>query len=179
MADSFRELVARVRDHYVGQFDDFVEEQKKKCTVGTSELKVGFNGQSELYGNAYCVDFASNDGEFKVVELIPDRYLSFNRRIADYGDLTIQVDDLRWDDIVLQHDVDALSPDAVQTWFDRWYGPDDRQTNMIHSLLIKPRYMSIDLGTAPAEALFEMIDLLKRAGAKTLQIEAGRNKIVN
>ena len=50
---------------------------------------------------------------------------------------------------------------------------------MIHSLRIKPLYVSIDLGTAPAEALFEMIDLLRRAGVKTLQIEAGRTKILN
>ena len=93
--------------------------------------------------------------------------------------MTLQVDDLRWDDIVIDHDLDVLPADAIEAWFDRWYGPDDQTTNMIHSFLIESRYISIDLGTAPSEALFEMIDLLEKAGVKALQIRAGRARVLS
>jgi hypothetical protein len=176
MAGNFGELVDRVREHYVEQFKDFVEKQKKTCIRAGAEVKLG--GVEGVFKSSYCVDFLCNDGELKLIELAPDRYLSFDRLVADYGRMTLQVDDLRWDDIVIDHDLDVLPADAVETWFDRWHGPDNQKTNMIHSLLIEPRYISADLGTAPSEALFELISLLEKAGAKSLQIRAGRAKLL-
>jgi hypothetical protein len=142
-----------------------------------AEVKLG--GVDGVFKSSYCVDFLSNDGQLRLIEFVPDRYLSFDRLVADYGRMTLQVDDLRWDDIVLDHDVDIVPADAIEAWFDRWYGSDTQKANMIHSLLIKPRYISIDLGTAPSEALFEMIDLLEKAGVKSLQIRAGRARVLN
>jgi len=173
----FGDLVDRVRKHYVEQFEDFVEKQKKICTVGAAEVKLG--GVDGVFKASYCVDFLSNDGQLKLIELVPDRYLSFDRLVAECGRMTLQVADLRWDDIVIDHDVDVLPADAVEAWFGRWYGSDTQKTNMIHSLLIEPRCLSIDLGTAPSEALFDMIDLLEKAGVKALQIRAGRARVLN
>jgi hypothetical protein len=177
MTIRFGDLVERARDLYLEQFRDFVEKQKKSCRVGGAEVKLG--GVDEAYRTAYCVDFLSNDGQVKLIEFAPDRCLSLDRLVAARGGLTVHVDDLRWDDIVMDHDLDTLPADEVEKWFSRWYGPDDQETNMIHVLLIKPRHISIDLGTAPSEALFEIIDLLEKAGVKSLQIRAGRSRLLN
>ena len=67
----FGDLVDRVREHYVEQFEDFVEKQKKICTVGTAEVKLG--GVDGVFKSSYCVDFLSNDGQLKLIELVPDR----------------------------------------------------------------------------------------------------------
>ena len=177
MSVRFGDLVERARALYLEQFHDFVEKQRQSCSVGRAEVKLG--GVDGAYGSAYCVDFLSNDGQLKLIEFAPDRCLSFDRIVADYGRMTLHVDDLRWNDVVIDHDLDTLPADAVATWFGRWYGPDDQETGMIHSLLIELRHISADLGTAPLEALFELISLLEKAGAKSLQIRAGRASVLN
>jgi hypothetical protein len=175
MVEDFGDLVDRVREHYLEQFRDFVETQKGSCTVGVAEVKLGgLDGQSGFYRNVYCFDFASNDGQLKLIEFGPDRYLSFDPFVARYERLILQVENLRWDDVVMDHDLEDLPAGAVETWFDRWYGPDDQKTNVIHSLVMKPRYISVDLSTAPSDALFEMIDLLEKSGVTSLQMRSGR-----
>jgi hypothetical protein len=170
-------LAARVREHFLDQFRDFVEQQMKACTVGRAEVKLG--GVSGMYRTAYCVDFLSNDGQVRLIECAPERHLAFDRLVADHGRLTLEVDALHWDDVVLRHDLAELPTGVVDAWFDRWYGPDDRTTEMIHSLSVTPRLISVDFGTAPVGALLEMIDLLEKAGATRLQIGAGRGSVLN
>jgi hypothetical protein len=178
MVEDFGNLVDDVREHYLEQFLHFVEKEKRNCTRGMAEVKLGgFEAVDGLYRNVYCIDFVGNDGQLKLIEWIPDRYLSFDRFVAYYERLTLRVEDLRWDDVVMDHDLETLPADAVAAWFDRWYGSDTQKTNMIHSLVIKPRYISVDFGTAPSDALFEMIDLLEKAGVKSLQMRSGRAKL--
>jgi len=174
MASEFEELVVRIREHYLEQFRAFVEEQRQNCKAGASELKLEINGESDRFSKAYCIDFACNDGEVRLIELVPDRFLSFDSFVAHHGHLAIEVEHLSWDDIVIRHDLEEVPPAAVETWFDLWYGPDDRQTNMIHSFGLSDGEISIDMGTAPAEALHDMFHLLERAGARRVQLTASR-----
>jgi hypothetical protein len=174
MPGDFEKLVVRVREHYLEQFWAFIEQEKQGCTAGASELKIEINGEPDVYKKAYCIDFACNDGEVRLIELVPERVLSFDPFAVHHGHLAIQVDYLRWDDIVIRHDLAEVPPAAVEGWFELWYGPDDRQTNMIHSLSIDPGEIDIDMGTAPPEALYDMLELLERAGARRVQLTASR-----
>jgi hypothetical protein len=174
MGKDFEELVVRVRDHYLKQFWEFADEQKGQCTVGTAELKIEINGPSKFYKRVYCVDYATNDGEIRVVELSAGKFLLFDPNTFDCGRATLLVDHLRWDDVVIEHDLPDLPADAVETWFERWFGPDDQQTNIIHSLLLRPGEVSIDMGTGPPEALYDMLALLEQAGARTMRITASQ-----
>jgi hypothetical protein len=173
MASDFEELVVRVRDHYLEQFWQFIEEQKKSCSVGTNELKIQANGDTGAYRNLYCMDFATNEnGKIGLVELAADRFLLFDPLTFDCGRATLLVDHLRWGDVVIEHDLPDVPADEIATWFDRWFGPDDQQTDMIHSLFLEPGEISIDMGTAPPGALYDMLELLEGAGARTLRITA-------
>ena len=61
-------FITQLRDHYVEQFRAFANEQRGKCTVGASELKIRLDEPSEFFQCLYCVDFATNDGEYKLIE---------------------------------------------------------------------------------------------------------------
>jgi hypothetical protein len=176
MAGDFEDLVVRVRDHYLAQFWELADQASKECTAGTAELKIGLNGQSDMYKNCYCVDYATNDGEIRVVEFVVDKFLMFDPVTFDCGRATLLVDHLRWYDVVIEHDLPDVPADAIEDWFERWFDPDDaamRQTEIIHSLCLAPARISLDMGTAPPDALYEMLGLLEGAGARTLRLTAG------
>lgn len=178
MVGDFEDLVGRVRDHYLEQFWELADQVSKQCTVGTAELKLGLNGQSELYKNCYCVDYAtSDDGKIGVVEFAVDRFLLFDPVTFDCGRATLLVDHLRWDDVLIEHDLPDVPADAIEEWFEHWFDPDDaamRQTEIIHSLSLAPGRVSLDMGTAPPEALYSMLGLLEHAGARAMRITASK-----
>jgi hypothetical protein len=175
MAGEFEDLVVRVRDHYLEQFWELADQASERGTNGTAELKIGLNGQSEFYKNRYCVDYATNDGEIKVVEFVVDKFLMFDPATFDCGRATLLVDHLRWGDVVIEHDLPDVPADAIEEWFEHWFDPDDaamRQTEIIHCLHLTPGMVSMDMGTAPPDALYDMLGLLEKAGARNLRITA-------
>jgi hypothetical protein len=177
MANDLEDLVVRVRDHYLEQFWELAEQRGKQCTNGTAELKLGLNGPSSMYKNCYCVDYATNDGKVELFEFAVDRFLLFDPVTFDCGRASLIVDHLRWDDVVIEHDLPDVPADAIEDWFEQWFDPDDaamRQTEIIHSLSLAPGRVSIDMGTAPPEALYDMLGLLEQAGARTLRLTASQ-----
>jgi hypothetical protein len=175
MAGDFEDLVVRVRDHFLEQFWALADQASEQSTVGTAELKIQLNGPSDVYKGLWCVDYATNDGKIEVKEFAVDKFLLFDPVTFDCGRATLLVDHLRWDDVVIEHDLPDVPVDAIEEWFEHWFDPDDaamRQTEIIHSLHLTPGHVSIDMGTAPPEALYDMLGLLERAGARTLRITA-------
>jgi hypothetical protein len=177
MASALEDLVIRVREHYLEQFWELADKRSKQCTVGTAELKIQLNGPSELYERLFCVDYATNDGAIEVFEFAVENFLLFDPITFDCGKATLLVDHLRWDDVVIEHDLPDLPADAIEKWFEHWFDPDDaamRQTEIIHSLHLTPGRVYIDMGTAPPEALYDMLGLLENAGARALRLTASQ-----
>jgi hypothetical protein len=138
-----------------------------------SELKAQSNDrQSDMHRTAYGFDFASNDGQFRLFELVPDKHLAFDPFVITYGRMAVRVDDLRWDDVLIRHDLSEVPATDIEEWFDRWFGPEDRQTGMIHCLSLQPGVISTDMGTAPEDAFHDLLGLLE--GAKSVQLNASR-----
>jgi len=174
-------LVARVRDHYVEQFKAFADKQKRNCNQGASEVKLQLGETSELFQRLYCVDFIKNDAQSEIIELQPENILTFNTISGSFGAAALSIEHLRWDDVVIYHNLMALPPDAVEHWFRRWFDPDDERYDRhlqlscaIHSLVIQPGMLSVDFGTAPPEAFWNMLGLLERAGALTIRISSSK-----
>jgi hypothetical protein len=172
-------FLARMRDYYVEQFRAFAEAQRRNCTVGTAELKLG--GLSSPYQGYYCMDFATNDGEIQLTEFIPDKVLTFEPISIQFGAAALTIEHLRWDDILIYHDLGDLPSDEVVRWFDRWFDPEDKRSDptalfsgIIHSFGIDPGVVSADLGTAPAESFLGLLELLERAGARTMRVSSSR-----
>jgi hypothetical protein len=177
-------LVEQVRNHYVEQFEVFAEEQRKGCVQGASEVKLQLGTESRIYRSLYCADFIKNDEERdgpQIAELLPDSFLDFPPFSIELDDGMLVVDHLRWDDIVISHDVSDLPSTEIDDWFCRWFDPEDIRhvedaplSDNIHSLLIEPYLLSVDFGTAQEAAFTDMLDLLVRAGACNLRISSSR-----
>jgi hypothetical protein len=180
--DDITAFIARVRDHYVEQFKAFADQQQQDCNAGAAEVKIQLSEQSELFRRMYCVDFLRNEnGQRTPVELLPDRFLKFDTLSGSFGAARLVIEHLRWDDVTIYHDLALLPSEAIADWFERWFDPDDRRldqsapmSDVIHSLLIQPGVVDIDLGTAPPEAFWEILDVLEQAGAASIRVSSSR-----
>ena len=143
-------------------------------------MKLALSDGSEVYQRLYCADFIQNDGDTQVIELQPERALYFDVIDGSFGGAALVIQHLRWDDVVVHHD--APEPlGALADWFEKWFDPEDERHvqgaaigNVIHSLLVQPSSLSMDLGSAEPDALWEMLDLLEAAGATSLRITESR-----
>lgn len=174
-------FVAQLRDHYVAQFEAFADEQRQSCARGASEVKLRLSDESAVYRHLYCADFVRNDGQSEVVEFLPDRVLAFEPITGLLGTANLIIEHLRWDDVLIYHDLAPIPLDQIGDWFQRWFDPDDERheqgaatSDVVHSLLLEPNRLSIDLGTAPPEAFWDMLELLVGAGATAVRVGSSR-----
>lgn len=174
-------FVTRIRDHYVDQFRAFAEQQRASCTRGASEVKLQLSEQSELFDRLYCVDFIKNDGAQEIVELQPENILTFEPIVGTLGKASLSIEHLRWDDVLIRHDVDAIPSDPLSHWFQLWFDPDDARhdpnaelSGIIHSMLLQPHCISIDFGSANPDAFWDILQLLEDAGASRIEVSSSR-----
>jgi hypothetical protein len=179
-------LVTRVRDHYVDQFRAFAKQQRASCTVGAAEVKLRLNAQSGLLNRLYCVDFIKNGGAQEIVELQPEYFLTFEPIAGTFKDASLLIEHLRWDDVLIRHNLDEVPPEPLSRWFQLWFDPDDVRHDpsaelsvVIHSVLLQPNCISIDFGSADPNAFWDMLQLLEEAGATSLEISSSRAEAPN
>jgi hypothetical protein len=184
MVRPFKGFIARIREHYIEQFRAFVSEQKQGCVGGEPELKLRLSPTCELFRQLYCVDFIKTD-PLEPLELQPARFLSFEPLSGAIGDTRFSIEHLRWDDVEVYHDLD-MPPKSIDQWFERWFDEKEERldataefSNAIHSLLVEANHLSIDFGTAPTVAFWELLDLLEAAGAKSIRITGSQAETGN
>jgi hypothetical protein len=177
-------FVARVRDHYIEQFEAFAAGLRRNTANGASEVKLRLSAESEVFEHLYCVDFLRNDGATEIKELQPGSFLAFEPVALSFGKATLSIEQLHWDDVVIRHDLLLVPADGLAAWFRRWFDPDGERpvpnpalSGVIHSLIVRPGTISIDLGTAEPAAFWDMMALLENAGATTIQVGASRDGI--
>lgn len=170
-------LIERVREHYLGQFVTFVERQEQDATRGHAEVKFVIPEPTALHRQFACIDFVKNDDGVEAVLFEPERILQFDPFSGSFGGMNLLVEALRWDLVAVHHDL-PVAP-QLDTWFQRWFDPDDERHNsaarlggIIHSLTVTPGCVSVDFGTAPAEALWQLLEHFDMAGAKRLTINS-------
>jgi hypothetical protein len=174
-------FLSRIRDHYVQQLLLFVAEQRRNSIRGEAEVKLELEPGSKVFRSLSCADFVRNDGEPEIIEFEPDRILGFEPISATLGDAELEIDRLRWDDVVIHH-TGAFDPEQVLgAWFEKWFDPDDRRYrpgadlgNVIHSLVVEPGRLRIDFGSAAPDSLWELLDRLEKAGASQLRIRSSQ-----
>jgi hypothetical protein len=174
-------FVAQARDHYVNQFAAFADKQKRGCTHGASELKLQLSEAGAIFQNLYCVDFLKKDERIEIIELQPGRFLKFDVISGSFGAAAVSIEHLRWDDLVIYHDVPVLPEEKIAQWFRLWFDPHDERhdreaalSGIIHSLYIRPGVVSVDFGTSPPDAFWDMLELLEGAGASTIRVSSSR-----
>jgi len=108
-----------------------------------------------------------------------DDYPHFNKQNFIINSTTVELNAFPWYDCHIE-----LFPDAyavlgiVELWFQKWYHPKKPATpfnGVIHRLefsdnIANNHVMTIDLGSAPAAALIELIEIISRRQIKKIRI---------
>ena len=173
-------IVEAARGIYIAEFRAFVSRQKATSKPGAAEVKLQIDPDSRLFRRLYCCDFASNvEGSAAAVELTPARSVNFEKFEEHVGPLTIGVEDLRWHDVIIRHDAGAPPEATFDAWFNKWFDPADSRVDpdsefsgVIHSLLVEPGSISVDFGTAPEEAFWELLSAAQGYGIRRLRISS-------
>jgi hypothetical protein len=84
---------------------------------------------------------------------------------------------LRWDDVILLNDADGRIEWGLEIWFDAWFDPSGKRrepdlefSNKVHSLGFGKGIIRTDLGTAPKDALTDLIHLIGHSGGTSIWI---------
>jgi hypothetical protein len=171
------ELFDRARNLYFEAFKRFVELHASTCQRGGAEMIFQVPEPSDLYRGFARIDFVKNDERLEAMWVETDTLLTVESGAASVGSMALRIEALRWDNLVIHHDFFVLPEAEVAAWFERWFDPDDARYDpnaafgtYVHSLCVMPGVISTDLGSAPTEALWQMLELIERAGAKAVTI---------
>ena len=169
---------AKVRDHYVDQFSEFVAREQASCKQGHAEVKFRIPEPTRLYERLVCVDFATNDAGVEVKFFKPELMLNFHPITGGWRAMRFQIEALRWDSVVIHHNCPEIPDSDLKDWFARWFDPQDLRHDpaakfgfVVHSLSVERGRLEIDLGTAPTDALSDMFNLLERSGTTFVRID--------
>lgn len=178
-------FVITIQSHYLDQFRSFVNEQQRSCVQGSAEVKFQLSDQDELFRQLCCVDFVRNDGNVEPAELVPD-VVSFEAISGRLGDADLLIEQLQWNDVVICHTLGSPPLDALNAWFQYWFDPDDERHregsefgDIIHSLWVRPKELTVDFGTASPDAFWSLLALLESAGAAGLRINASTAQVLS
>lgn len=171
-------FIITIQSHYVDQFRSFVKEQQENCVQGSSEVKFQLPGQDELFRQLCCVDFVKNDGKVEPAEFASD-LVRFEPISGRLGSVDLLIEQLQWDDVVIHHTLASAPLDELHTWFQYWFDPDDERHreeaefgDIIHSLWVRPKELTVDFGTASPDAFWSLLALLEGAGTTGLRINS-------
>lgn len=178
MSNAVEELVIRARDHYVAQFRAFTERQRETSAIGAAEVKFELGADSSAYRSLAVVDFVRNDSGTEGILFEPDTFLTFDKIEGHIGEMALSIEGLRWDAVLISHDV--LNVDhSISAWFEKWFDPDEVKfdqsadlSNCIHAVYIEANELQVDLGTAPAEAFWDLLDSLASGDASFVNVRS-------
>ncbi len=176
MNDEVEELVRHVREHYVSQLRAFIRQQKAACATGAAEVKFELGDTSRVYRQLIVADFVRNNNEPEFILFEPENVLKFEKFEGIIGATKLVVDSFRWDAVSVHHDL-SFADVAIASWFDKWFDPDEVNfdpsaeiSSCIHEVCVEPNALQIDLGSAPMEALMELLESLASSNATFVHV---------
>jgi hypothetical protein len=172
------EFIARIRDTYVDQFEAFAEHQVAEGVEGASEIKLELERSDGVLKQLYCADFmmATGDG-YEPILFQAESQLFFEPFEARVRALDITFASFGWDGIEIRYESAQTVEQILDDWHDYWFDPDDERRDPdaflsggIHNVLVFPGGVSVDMGTAPAEAFWDLLEAFDAAGVTRLEI---------
>ena len=167
----------RERDRYLAQYRGFLDRQKAGCVLGSSEVKFELGGAQGVFGGVYCADFVNNDKGAEIVEFQPVKDRVNDPFMAEFGFMDIRVEAFSWDKVSLECDPQVLTAETLVEWFETWFDPYDNRldpdaefSECIHCAVVVDNRLTLDMGTAPIDALLTLLELYEQEGATRLLI---------
>jgi hypothetical protein len=179
-------LAAQVREHYIKALLASFAEFKIAYSPSALEVMFELQRQKSLPYRLYRADMAANvNGEAKLQEVNPSTHLSFEPLKLDTGSgLVAAVHPVVWNDVGIKTDV--RFPDSeIEAWAMQWLDMDDHHDQdenelqgVIHSISRddtgdEGTELTIDFGSAPVEALNDLISVLRKSGVSYITIHSG------
>lgn len=176
----FEELIELARDSYVGQFAHFADVQAKAHPGGVAEVKLEVSVEAGLYRSLYCADYMTgpaHDDAPQIVELSPDEEVAFDPIVVTLNELEMTVEALDWHEMNLSLTGAPETLQGLEAWFETWFDPEDRNIDLdsrfsghIHSLLVDNDHLHVDFGTAPVQALIDLLLLIEMNGCTAVRV---------
>jgi len=171
------QFVERVREHYVAQFRAFLDGMRDDGAPGAGEVVLQLSPDSGAFGQRYRIDYVRQAERPEIKEFYPGRFVAFEPFTIAFGGAKASFEQLYWNDVAIRHDLLMLPEMALEKWFERWFDPEEERripdpalAEAVHSVIVRPGVITVDFGTAEAEALWALLALLEGAGATAITI---------
>jgi hypothetical protein len=175
-------IVTAERDRYVAFFEASVAEARRQNPQSASELLISLNSEALPYPYRYLrVDLIEKlaDRSDRACELWLDPAPDFEGRGFDLGPVKIELYPFTWCAVQLAFDTPLADTNELEAVLTKWLNLDDEgfdnegPANAIHSVSqieTNGQFwdLIIDFGTAPADAMLDVIDLLLNSGITRL-----------
>lgn len=192
------ELIDQIREHYVSRLQSAIDEYRnqpdQRCAHEAAfcdeDGNVAVDGSLQLPVRGDLI-VIRDDVVVESLQIDTEEMLSFEPIQFEWsGDLNVEMQPFQWN--WLQLEITGLGPDAdwetLRSWFLHWFQDEDPTDEMLLGVhfLSDPRMLSktdskteceeqriqlsVDMGTAPVDALEELLDALTQIGAKSVVI---------
>jgi len=165
------------RTHYLNQYRSFIEHQRETGRAGEGEVLLETDDVRLLDGLLVADYGFTGPEDASVIRFEPTRGLQFNPVEVALNGAEIIIERLRWDEVVITTDTPLPDADRLRPWFRAFLQPQDVPedqheplANVLHSVAFDDDRLMIDFGSAPTEALFELLLRLIKGGAKHIQL---------
>jgi hypothetical protein len=183
---SIESLIETARNRYVRFFIDAREQKRRENPRTVSELLISLSTEDLSYPYRYLrVDLLANDSsdnpEPSEISLPPEKLepTGFN-----FGDFVVEAYPFSWCAIELLLDSEPTNKKQLEGWMTRWLDVQDQNARTSDDLSLAAHSFSpiqktgdwwslvADFGTAPADALVELIELFVGQGVRRLVLKA-------
>lgn len=173
-----KEVVELAHRTYLEELGKFVLEQAEHFGRGQPEAPTQRPQNAALFGGGYRVDFIARpaDRPWVPLDLVPNRRMQLaSPREGLANGVTVRIEALAWDDVEISHNAPGDLQAALGPWFEAWYDPNETRKpggplNVIHWLGIGDNMLLVDFGSASPRAFWELVDVLRAAGATSVTI---------
>ncbi|MES2632285.1 MAG: hypothetical protein V4669_04895 [Pseudomonadota bacterium] len=182
---TLREIFEKERERYVELLLSTKAELLAKSPATSSEVLISLNNEAMPYPYRYLrVDLLSKaqDGAVRPYYVTPAPDMTVEPRGYNLGSFEMQVHPFTWNAVNIKVDQPIQSLQVLEDWATRWLDIKDTHASetlaqAIHSLgRVEPQndwwLFTVDLGSAPATALTELIDLVAAQGARRIIVQS-------
>jgi hypothetical protein len=176
-------LASAVRERYLEALLESLAAFTDEHQLSAPEVMFELQRDEPLPYRLYRADMAANnDGSPMVQDVNPSTHLSFEPFGVEFTEgVTAAVNPFFWNDLGVQINT-TMPGEPVEDWAMRWLDMEDRSPNdehglqgVIHSIVREDAVdgstlLTVDFGSAPVEALRELIELALNAGASHISI---------
>nr|WP_166177635.1 hypothetical protein [Altererythrobacter segetis] len=177
---SVGEAIAAVREDYVDQLIGFIAEERQRDPSAEPGRRLVMP-QSRLFARTYVPDIYVAGPPERMSDLIPRKRAG---KLPGFSfsstNLTVEFDDLWWDDLRLDHNGAYTAP-LISAWFRRWFAAEDGTAprgegveGFIHSATVDEKWITVDMGSASTKALYELLNVTQKCGATLVHVSAAR-----